>query len=168
MFDIGFPELFIVALVMLVVLGPERLPETLRTAGLWLGRLRRSFASVKAEIEKEVGMDDIKRQLHNEAIMDEMKRLESEVRGEPDAAARNAQTDHSEDDPDPPGQHESRQDDDDDYNYDDDAHRHSDPGSTVETGHQDSASEAEAGDQDSARDTEYPDSGAPRQVAKQP
>lgn len=99
MFDIGFPELFIVALVMLVVLGPERLPETLRTAGLWLGRLRRSFASVKAEIEKEVGMDDIKRQLHNEAIMDEMKRLESEVRGEPDAAARNALTEHGEEAP---------------------------------------------------------------------
>ncbi len=86
MFDIGFPELFLVALVMLVVLGPERLPETLRTAGLWLGRLRRSFASVKAEIEKEVGMDDIKRQLHNEAIMDEMKRLEAQVKGEADAA----------------------------------------------------------------------------------
>ncbi|MEM1228969.1 MAG: Sec-independent protein translocase protein TatB, partial [Pseudomonadota bacterium] len=86
MFDIGFPELFLVALVMLVVLGPERLPETLRTAGLWLGRLRRSFASVKAEIEKEVGMDDIKRQLHNEAIMDEMKRLEAQVKGEAEAA----------------------------------------------------------------------------------
>ncbi|MGI9328067.1 MAG: Sec-independent protein translocase protein TatB [Pseudomonadales bacterium] len=80
MFDIGFPELMIVAVVMLLVLGPERLPETLRMLGLWLGRLRRSFNSVKTEIEKEIGMDEIKRQLHNEAIMDEMKRLESEVR----------------------------------------------------------------------------------------
>lgn len=80
MFDIGFPELMIVTVVMLLVLGPERLPETLRTLGLWLGRLRRSFNAVKTEIEREVGMDEIKRQLHNEAIMDEMKRLESQVR----------------------------------------------------------------------------------------
>ncbi len=164
MFDIGFPELFIVALVMLVVLGPERLPETLRTAGLWLGRLRRSFASVKAEIEKEVGMDDIKRQLHNEAIMDEMKRLESEVRGEPDAAARNAQTDHSEDDPDSAGPDESRQDDDDDYNYDDDAHRHQDSAEALETDSQDPTGDTDA----FTPDAELPDSAAPRQVAKQP
>lgn len=81
MFDIGFPELLIVTVVMLLVLGPERLPETLRMLGLWLGRLRRSFNAVKTEIEKEVGMDEIKRQLHNESIMEEMKRLESEVRG---------------------------------------------------------------------------------------
>ena len=80
MFDIGFPELMIVAVVMLLVLGPERLPETLRMLGLWLGRLRRSFNAVKTEIEREVGMDEIKRQLHNEAIMEEMKRLESQVK----------------------------------------------------------------------------------------
>ena len=94
MFDIGFPELMIVAVVMLLVLGPERLPETLRMLGLWLGRLRRSFNAVKTEIEREVGMDDIKRQLHNEAIMDEMKRLESQVKTavEPTATSDNSIT----------------------------------------------------------------------------
>ena len=80
MFDIGFPELVLVAIVGLLVIGPERLPEALRTLGLWFGRMRRSFTAVKAEIEKEIGMDEVKRQLHNEAIMDEMKRIESEVR----------------------------------------------------------------------------------------
>lgn len=88
MFDIGFPELMIVAVVMLLVLGPERLPETLRMLGLWLGRLRRSFNAVKTEIEREVGMDEIKRQLHNEAIMDEMKRLENQVHGAVEPAAK--------------------------------------------------------------------------------
>ena len=63
MFDIGFPELILVSIVALLVLGPERLPEALRTLGLWLGRLRRSFNSVKTEIEREIGMDDIRRQL---------------------------------------------------------------------------------------------------------
>jgi sec-independent protein translocase protein TatB len=80
MFDIGFPELILVAVVGLLVIGPERLPEALRTLGLWLGRMRRSFTSVKNEIEKEIGMDEVRRQLHNEAVMDEMKRIENEVR----------------------------------------------------------------------------------------
>ncbi len=80
MFDIGFPELVLVAVVGLFVIGPERLPEALRTLGLWLGRLRRSFSSVKAEIEKEIGMDEVRRQLHNEAIMAEMKRIEDDVK----------------------------------------------------------------------------------------
>ncbi|MEM8766493.1 MAG: Sec-independent protein translocase protein TatB [Pseudomonadota bacterium] len=80
MFEIGFPELMLIAVVGLLVIGPERLPETLRTLGLWFGRMRRSFTSVKAEIEKEIGMDEVKRQLHNEAIMEEMRRIESEVK----------------------------------------------------------------------------------------
>jgi sec-independent protein translocase protein TatB len=86
MFDIGFPELMLIAIVGLLVIGPERLPEALRTLGLWFGRMRRSFTSIKAEIEKEIGMDEVRRQLHNEAIMDEMKRIESEVRGSVDDA----------------------------------------------------------------------------------
>ena len=87
MFDIGFPELVLVAIVGLLVIGPERLPEALRTLGLWLGRMRRSFTTVKTEIEKEIGMDEVRRQLHNEAVMDEMKRIEQEVKETGKAAA---------------------------------------------------------------------------------
>ena len=87
MFDIGFPELVLVAIVGLLVIGPERLPEALRTLGLWLGRMRRSFTTVKTEIEKEIGMDEVRRQLHNEAVMDEMKRIEREVKETGKAAA---------------------------------------------------------------------------------
>ena len=86
MFDIGGLELLLIAVVGLLVIGPERLPETLRTLGLWLGRLRRSFTAVKAEIEKEVGMDEIKRQLHNEAVMEQMKKIEQEVQTTADQA----------------------------------------------------------------------------------
>lgn len=81
MFDIGFPELLLVSVVALLVLGPERLPEALRTLGLWLGRMRRSFSRVKVEIEREIGMDEIRRQLHNEAIMEQMKQIEQDVSG---------------------------------------------------------------------------------------
>ena len=79
MFDIGFPELLLVSVVTLLVLGPERLPEALRTLGLWLGRARRSFTRVKTEIEREIGMDEVRRQLHNEAIMEQMKQIEHDV-----------------------------------------------------------------------------------------
>ena len=51
MFDIGFSELLLVGLVALIVFGPERLPGAARTAGLWIGRLKRSFSAIKADVE---------------------------------------------------------------------------------------------------------------------
>lgn len=70
MFDVGFTELLLVGLVALLVLGPERLPVAARTAGLWIGRIKRSISSIKAEVEREIGADEIRRQLHNERILD--------------------------------------------------------------------------------------------------
>ncbi|MEB0042170.1 MULTISPECIES: Sec-independent protein translocase protein TatB [unclassified Pseudomonas] len=69
MFGISFSELLLVGLVALLVLGPERLPGAARTAGLWIGRLKRSFNAIKQEVEREIGADEIRRQLHNEHIM---------------------------------------------------------------------------------------------------
>ncbi|WDY58442.1 Sec-independent protein translocase protein TatB [Pseudomonas sp. PSKL.D1] len=69
MFGISFSELLLVGLVALLVLGPERLPGAARTAGLWIGRLKRSFNAIKTEVEREIGADDIRRQLHNEHIL---------------------------------------------------------------------------------------------------
>ena len=79
MFDIGLLELLLLSIVVLLVVGPKRLPETLRTLGLWLGRMRRSLTRVKSEIEREIGMDDVRRQLHNEAVMEQMKEIERDV-----------------------------------------------------------------------------------------
>ena len=73
-------ELMLVVLVTLLVIGPERLPETMRTLGLWIGRLSRSFTAMKVEIEQEIGMDDVRRQLHNESVMAQMKQIEDEVK----------------------------------------------------------------------------------------
>lgn len=70
MFDIGFTELLLVGIVALVVLGPDRLPGAVRTAGLWIGRIKRSFSAIKAEVEREIGADEIRRQLHNENILE--------------------------------------------------------------------------------------------------
>ena len=73
MFDIGFLELLLIALITLVVMGPERLPEAIRTLSLWIGRLKQRFASARQELEKEVGMDDIRHQLHNEQVLRELE-----------------------------------------------------------------------------------------------
>lgn len=81
MFDISLFEFFIAAVVALLILGPERLPVAMRTLGLWIGRLRRSYFQVKTEIEREIGMDEVRRQLHNEQVMEDVRRVEREVRG---------------------------------------------------------------------------------------
>ena len=80
MFDIGFAELVLIFIVGLLVLGPERLPGAVRTLSLWLGRLRRSFLAIRDEIEREVGADEIKRQLHNESIMSTFKETEDSIK----------------------------------------------------------------------------------------
>ena len=61
MFDIGFSELVLIAIVALVVVGPERLPRVARTAGLLLGRLQRYVGDIKADIHREIQLDELKR-----------------------------------------------------------------------------------------------------------
>ncbi|MGH8611279.1 MAG: Sec-independent protein translocase protein TatB [Gammaproteobacteria bacterium] len=61
MFDIGFWELMLVGVVALLVLGPDRLPEAARTAGLWVSRARRAVGYLRAEIEREVDLGELKR-----------------------------------------------------------------------------------------------------------
>ena len=67
MFDVGFQELVMIALVALLVVGPERLPKLVRTAGYWLGRGRRILGSVKAEIDREIKADELKEILRKQA-----------------------------------------------------------------------------------------------------
>jgi sec-independent protein translocase protein TatB len=91
MFDIGFLELLVIALITLVVMGPERLPEAIRAISLWIGRLKQLLAKTRQDIENEVGMDDIRHQLHNEQVLKELgeskdqleQSLESHKTGQP-------------------------------------------------------------------------------------
>ncbi|MDA1298782.1 MAG: Sec-independent protein translocase protein TatB [Proteobacteria bacterium] len=80
MFDIGFPELLLISIVALMVIGPNQLPQTIRTASLWIGRFRRSLASIRQEIEKEIGADEIRAQLHNEQIMQELEQSKAALK----------------------------------------------------------------------------------------
>ncbi|HRF88430.1 MAG TPA: Sec-independent protein translocase protein TatB [Pseudomonadales bacterium] len=96
MFDVGFSELVLTALVALVVFGPERLPQAARTAGLWIGRFKRVLADTRREVERELGAEDIRRQLHNEAIMKSLhepqQAIESVLKDEVPAASEQSES----------------------------------------------------------------------------
>ena len=61
MFDVGFSELVLIAVVAMIVIGPERLPKVARTAGALLGRMQRYVANVKSEVEREMQFEDLKK-----------------------------------------------------------------------------------------------------------
>lgn len=79
MFDIGFFELLVIGVVALLVIGPERLPDTIRSAALWWGRLKRAIQSTRTEIEQQIGADDIRRQLHNEEVMQRLQATQADI-----------------------------------------------------------------------------------------
>lgn len=79
MLDVGFWELLLVSVIALIFIGPEKLPGTIRTVALMVGRFRRSLANLRMEFENEIGADEIRQQLHNEAIMDSLKETKSEL-----------------------------------------------------------------------------------------
>ncbi len=85
MFDIGFSEVLIIAVVALLVLGPERLPKAARFAGLWVRRARAQWYSVKAEFEREIAQEDLMRQVREpfaEAMAEtgaQMRALDAEL-----------------------------------------------------------------------------------------
>lgn len=80
MFDIGFSELLVIAVVALIVIGPERLPKVARTAGLLSGRLRRYVNDIKADISREMQLDELKKMQQD--VADRIAAAESTVRHE--------------------------------------------------------------------------------------
>ncbi len=77
MFDVGLTELMVIAMVALVVIGPERLPKVARTAGLLLGRLQRYVSDVKSDINREMQLDELKKM--QQQMTDQVKGLEASV-----------------------------------------------------------------------------------------
>ena len=69
----------LVSIIALLVIGPERLPETIRSIMLWIGRIRRTFTNIKTELEQEIGADEIRRQLHNETILKEIDESKNQI-----------------------------------------------------------------------------------------
>ena len=61
MFEIGFAELFLLGVIALLVVGPDRLPALARTVGVWVGRAQRLVGQVRADIEREVRADELRK-----------------------------------------------------------------------------------------------------------
>ena len=79
MFDIGFWELATIAIIGIVVVGPERLPEVVRTVAAYVRKARRAFQDVKSDIERELDLDDLRRQMHDVDMEDHIKKLNQSV-----------------------------------------------------------------------------------------
>lgn len=80
MFDFGFSELLVIGVVLLVVVGPERLPKVARTAGHLLGRLQRYVSDVKSDIQREIQLDELKKL--QEQVQQQARELETSVKGQ--------------------------------------------------------------------------------------
>jgi sec-independent protein translocase protein TatB len=80
MFDIGFSEMIVIAVIALIVLGPEKLPRVARTAGHLLGRMQRYVNDVKADINREIELDEL-RKLQKE-MQDTAQSIQNTVKGE--------------------------------------------------------------------------------------
>jgi sec-independent protein translocase protein TatB len=88
MFDFSFGELLLLAVVALLVLGPERLPKVARLAGLWIRKARAQWNSVKAELENELADEELRRNLReaSDAMRDSVQKvsaLPEQVRNDP-------------------------------------------------------------------------------------
>ncbi len=89
MFEISFPELVILAVVALLVLGPERLPRAAQFAGLWVRRARAHWFEVKSQFERELADEELRKSLEDtRKTLDEAGAAMREGVGEADAAAR--------------------------------------------------------------------------------
>ncbi|MCS5564870.1 MAG: Sec-independent protein translocase protein TatB [Methylococcales bacterium] len=79
MFDVGFWELALVGLICLVVVGPQRLPELVRVAGFWIGKARRTSATLKQEIRDELYAEELRQTIENHLPANEMQGLIDET-----------------------------------------------------------------------------------------
>jgi sec-independent protein translocase protein TatB len=93
MFDIGFSEIVVIGVVALIVIGPERLPKTARTLGLLFGRLQRYVNDVKADISREMELDELRRLKQQvQGAAHELKQSVTSVATEVEAGVRSVET----------------------------------------------------------------------------
>ncbi|MBB4129937.1 Sec-independent protein translocase protein TatB [Xanthomonas sp. 3075] len=92
MFDIGVGELTLIAIVALVVLGPERLPKAARFAGLWVRRARAQWDSVKQELERELEAEELKRSLQD--VQASLREAEDQLRNKQQQVEQGARALH--------------------------------------------------------------------------
>jgi sec-independent protein translocase protein TatB len=87
MFDIAFTELMVIGLVALIVIGPEKLPRMARTVGHLAGRLQRYVSDVKADINREIELDELRK------MRDSMQQAASEMHSSVQSELSKTETD---------------------------------------------------------------------------
>ena len=80
MFDIGFSELLVIGVVALIVIGPQKLPRVARTVGHLAGRLQRYVSDVKADINREIELDELRKM--RDSMQKTATEMESSVQSE--------------------------------------------------------------------------------------
>lgn len=81
MLDIGFLELMLIGIVALLVLGPERLPKAARTAGLWIGKIKRTVSGMQREISAQLEAEELRQKLNEQQkkLDDSLKKAKQDV-----------------------------------------------------------------------------------------
>lgn len=79
MSDIGFSELLLVLTIALIVIGPKRLPEAARFLGYWTGRIQRAIQGARRDMERELGIDDVRREVHNQLLLEDLAKERKQV-----------------------------------------------------------------------------------------
>lgn len=87
MFDIGFSELLVIALVALIVIGPEKLPRVARTLGALMGRMQRYVATVKRDVERELDLAEL------DKLQQEVKQSAHQLKSEIENSVHQAELD---------------------------------------------------------------------------
>ena len=70
--DIGLQELFLISVMALIILGPERLPSTMKQIKIWTSKIKNSLNSIRKEFENEFDLDGIQQEIHNEKTLKEL------------------------------------------------------------------------------------------------
>ncbi|PCF95086.1 Sec-independent protein translocase protein TatB [Vreelandella nigrificans] len=94
MLDIGFLELMLIGIVALLVLGPERLPKAARTAGMWIGKIKRTVSGMQREISAQLEAEELRQKLNEQQkkLDDSLKKAKQDVESIADAPSANSST----------------------------------------------------------------------------
>ncbi|MFM2320601.1 MAG: twin-arginine translocase subunit TatB [Pseudomonadota bacterium] len=90
MFETSFLEMLVIGIVALLVIGPERLPTVARTIGLWIGKARRLIAHTRADIERELGTEELRSMLYKQE--EELRNLRVMMNDQVDTAKKDIET----------------------------------------------------------------------------
>jgi sec-independent protein translocase protein TatB len=80
MFDMGMWEIVLIFVILLIVVGPERLPKLARTLGLWVSKARSMVASVRSEVERELRVEELRQSIKEQTESEQFRKLTDEVK----------------------------------------------------------------------------------------